>query len=234
MPVESSMKEYFQVAISSSLVLFGFDGEELHILLYKKVGEPFEGALVLPGKYIRPDMNNDQAMYDLMKERLGVDPKVIYLEQLKAFTKVFRNPLGRVVNVAYYALVKMTPKVIENTKKTKGIWTPYNSIPDLAFDHNEILNYAKERLKRRVKRRPVGFHLLPKEFTISQLQSLYEKTLDRDLDKRNFRKKIFNSNLILETGNTTNPKQHRKVAKLYMFDEDKYEKMSLKGYDFLF
>lgn len=234
MSTENFMQEYFQVALSSSLVLFGFDGEELHILLYHKVGEPYEGALVLPGKYIKPDMSNNQAMYDLMKERIGVDSSVIYLEQLKAFTKVFRNPLGRVVNVAYYALAKMTPKVLENTRKTKGMWIPYKSIPDLAFDHNDIVSYAKERLKRRVKRRPVGFHLLPKEFTISQLQSLYEKALDRELDKRNFRKKIFNSNLIIETGNTTDPQQHRKVAKLYMFDEDKYEKLSLKGYDFLF
>ena len=169
-----------------------------------------------------------------MIEKIAYDEHQTYIEQLKAFTKVFRNPLGRVVNVAYYALVKLTPQIEEKVKTQGGEWFPYDRVPDLAFDHNEIVKYAKERVKRRVKRRPVGFNLLGDEFTIAQLQSLYEKALNRELDKRNFRKKIFNSNLIIETGNTTDPKQHRKVSKLYRFDEEKYEKLSLKGYDFLF
>ncbi|HEY4538770.1 MAG TPA: NUDIX hydrolase [Faecalibacter sp.] len=227
-------EKYFQVALCSSLVLFGFDGEELKVLVYKKQGDPFEGALVLPGKYIAPSVSNDQAIHELLTEKIAYNEHETYIEQLKAFTKVFRNPMGRVINVAYYALVKLTPEIEEKVKLQGGCWYAYDRIPDLAFDHNEIIQYAKERIKRRVKRRPVGFNLLPAEFTIAQLQSLYEKALNRELDKRNFRKKIFNSNLIIETGNTTDPKLHRKVSKLYRFDEEKYEKLSLKGYDFLF
>lgn len=228
------LQEYFNFAVASSLVLFGFDGEELSILLTKKTHEPFLDAYILPGKYIRPTEGNDAAIHLLLNEKIGVDPNSIYLEQLKAFSKVFRNPMGRVVNIAYYALVKLTPAVKAHSEKFGGVWIPYNKIPDLAFDHNDIIVYAKERLKRRVKRRPVGFNLLPKEFTISQLQLIYEKALNRELDKRNFRKKIFNSNLIIESGNYTDPNLYRKISKLYMFDEDKYEKMTLKGYDFLF
>ena len=231
---ENPLEEYFQFAVASSLVLFGFDGEELFILLSKKSHDPFKDAYILPGKYIKPGEGNDGAMHDLLRERIGVDPDSIYLEQLKAFTKVFRNPLGRVINVAYYALVKLSPEIRSHSNQFENIWIPYNKIPDLAFDHNDIIVYAKERLKRRVKRRPVGFNLLPVEFTLTQLQLLYEKALNRELDKRNFRKKIFNSNLIIETGNLTDPKVYRKTSKLYRFDEEKYEKMTLKGYDFLF
>ncbi len=231
---ENPLQEYFHFAVASSLVLFGFDGEELFVLLSKKSHEPFKNAFILPGKYIKPSEGNDAVMHNLLKERIGVNPESIYLEQLKAFTKVFRNPIGRVINVAYYALVKLTPEIKSHTNEFEGTWIPYNKIPDMAFDHNEIIVYAKERLKRRVKRRPVGFNLLPKEFTLTQLQMLYEKALNRELDKRNFRKKIFNSNLIYETGNQTDPNVFRKTSKLYRFDEEKYEKMTLKGYDFLF
>lgn len=225
---------YFNIAMSSALVLFGFDGEDLKILIYRKKDEPFQGALALPSKYVAPNETNEMVIRQMLHERIGINPPNLYIEQLKAFVKVFRNPLGRVINVGYYALIKLTPEIEKEVANRKGIWVKYNDIPDLAFDHNEIVTYAKERVKRRVKRRPIGFNLLSKEFTIAQLQSLYEKALDRELDKRNFRKKIFNSNLIIETGNTTDPKEHRKVSKLYSFDAEKFERLSLKGYDFLF
>lgn len=228
------LDDYFKFAVASSMVLFGFDGDELFILLTEKTHEPFKNAKILPGKYIKPEIGNDAAMHELLRERVGVNPEEIYLEQLKAFTKVFRNPMGRVINVAYYALVKLTDDVIKHSETKNGHWVPYNQLVDLAFDHEEIVFYAKERLKRRVKRRPVGFNLLAGEFTIYQLQTLYEKALNRELDKRNFRKKIFNSNLIIETGNSTSPNVYKKTSKLYKFDEEKYEKMTLKGYDFLF
>ncbi|WP_395092285.1 NUDIX hydrolase [Vaginella massiliensis] len=231
---EEERKRYFDIAMSSALVLFGFDGEDLKILIYRKKDEPYQNALSLPSKYVAPNETNEMIIREMLHERIGINPQNLYIEQLKAFVKVFRNPLGRVINVAYYALLKLTPEIEIQVAERGGVWVKYNDIPDLAFDHNEIVSYAKERIKRRVKRRPIGFNLLPKEFTIAQLQSLYEKALDRELDKRNFRKKIFNSNLIFETGNTTDPKEHRKIAKLYSFDAEKFERLSLKGYDFLF
>ncbi|MDR3272572.1 MAG: NUDIX hydrolase [Flavobacteriaceae bacterium] len=222
---------YFNVAIATSLVLFGFDGENLRILFIRKKNEPFKGGLMLPSGYVSPSESIEKVVDKLMEKYTQVSYS--FTEQLKAFSKVFRNPLGRVINVAYYALVKLDEDLLTLSKKRGEEWIEYSQIPDLAFDHNEVIDYAKERLKRRVKRRPIGFYLLPKYFTIAQLQKLYETALNREMDKRNFRKKIFNSQLIIET-EMVDALSSRKAAKLYMFDADKYQKLSLKGYDFLF
>ena len=224
--------KYFRVALASSVVLFGFDGSELLIYIHQQQKEPHAGFNILPSVYILPDRSNEQEVRKLIHKNLKIED--LYLEQLKAFFHVYRNPFGRVVNIAFYALIKLDPDIQKRTAELNGKWIPYGEIPDLAFDHNEIIDYAKERLKRRFKRRPVGFNLLPKEFTLTELQALYESALGKEMDKRNFRKKIFKSELIVETGNQTDPEQTRKAAKLYRFDEDKYQKMTLKGYDFLF
>ncbi len=230
---DKNKETYFDIALATSIVLFGFDGEELLVLIKKKEKDPFKGAWFLPSEYVLPSEGLEQRVKKIMYEFIG--DQQTYLEQLKAFAKVFRNPEGRVINVSFYALIKLDKERIKKINQEKKLrWVSYNDLPDLAYDHEEIITYAKERLKRRVKRRPVGFHLLPKEFTIAELQTLYEKALDRVLDKRNFRKKIFNSDLIIDTGKITNPTNSRKISKLYRFDEDKYEKMSAKGYDFLF
>jgi len=229
--MDTEFKEaYFNTAIVTSVVLFGFEDDKLKILTIPQEFEPFKGASVLPSKYVRVNDSVESKVKEIMNELTDVDFE--YAEQLKAFTKVFRNPLGRVVNIAFYALVKINDEVLARCEKNNAKWEDYNQIPDLAFDHNEIIDYAKERLKRRVKRRPIGFLLLPKYFTINQLQKLYEIALDREMDKRNFRKKIFNSELIIETD--MEDTSGRKAAKLYKFDEERYEKLSLKGYDFLF
>lgn len=223
----------FKAALASSVVLFGFDGHSLLVYIQKQKSEPYSGWQTLPSSYVLPTESNELVVKQLISENLKVSEN-IYLEQLKAFFHVFRNPLGRVVNISFYALIKLSNEILDRTKELNGEWVPYDKIPDLAFDHNEIIDYAKERLKRRFKRRPVGFNLLPIEFTLTELQILYEAALGKEIDKRNFRKKIFKSELIVETGNKTNTEQTRKSAKLYKFDEDKYEKMTLKGYDFLF
>ena len=162
------------------------------------------------------------------------DPSMI--EQLQAFGKVFRHPGGRVVNIAHYALVSKDDFQASQWDEHDMQWVPYSKIPDLAFDHNEIVQYAKERLKRRVKRRPVGFRLLPEEFTLGQLQTLYETTLVKTFDKRNFRKKLFKTTLLIDLEKNADGKgsgQH-KGSQLFSFNKDKYEKMKLEGYDFLF
>lgn len=225
------IEEYFNVALATSLVLFGFDLDKLHILLKYKDEEPYQGAYILPSKYIKPDEGIDQCTKQLLINTIGSEDA--YIEQLNASGKVFRNPLGRVVNIGHYGLIRFDPDESKEWLKRGFKWFPYDEIPDLAFDHNDIIDFAKERLKRRVKRRPVGFNLLPEEFTITQLQSLYETALSKSFDKRNFRKKIFNSQLLIDLEKTT-PNASGKESKLYSFDEDKYAKMSTKGYDFLF
>ena len=228
------IKDYFNVAISVSMVIFAFDGEKIRILVQRRKEEPFTGAWQLPSRYVLPSESLELNAKILLEETIPMTETIdSYSEQLNAFGKVYRNPLGRVVNVGFYCIVKMTDEDRHLAERKDMMWAAYTEIPDLAFDHNEIIDYAKQRLKRRFKRRPVGFSLLPKEFTLTQLQTLYEGALNKKFDKRNFRKKVFNSALLIDLDKTIET-SYGKVSKLYRFDEDKYEKMSLKGYDFLF
>ncbi|WP_448539257.1 NUDIX hydrolase [Schleiferia thermophila] len=228
---DNNKEQYFNVALATGIVLFAFDLEHLHILLTRKKEEPFKGAWVIPSRYVKADESLEENVKVLLKNTIGHED--VYLEQLNAFAKVYRNPIGRVVNIPFYGLMQLTEKEFKNAEKNNCKWIKYHDVPDMAFDHNEIIDYAKERLKRRVKRRPVGFNSLPKEFTLNQLQTLYEQALNKIFDKRNFRKKIFNSQLLVDTGKTIITSQG-KESKLYKFDMERYEKMSLKGYDFLF
>ena len=137
---------------------------------------------------------------------------------------------------AFYALVRKEDFLAEKWESHGMQWVPIDRVPDLAFDHNDVVTYARERLKRRVKRRPVGFHLLPSEFTLGQLQSLYEQALGKTFDKRNFRKKLFKSPLLtdLEKKATGGEKGQHKGSRLYTFDRERYQRMKSEGYDFLF
>jgi 8-oxo-dGTP diphosphatase len=225
----------FGVALSTSLVLFGFDGSNLQVLLARSNRPPYQGALFLPSRYLNKDDELMLSARKMFEQLFGYeDPAMI--EQLQAFGKVFRHPGGRVINVAHYALVRKGDFQAEKWDKHDMQWVSFSQVPDLAFDHNEIVEYAKERLKRRVKRRPVGFKLLPDEFTLGQLQNLYETALGKSFDKRNFRKKLFKTTLLINLerkADGTAPGQH-KGSQLFSFNAEKYQKMKIQGYDFLF
>ena len=166
----------FSVALSTSLVVFGFDGVDLKILLARSTRPPFEGALFLPSRYLKAGEELLLSAKKMFSDLFGYDnPSTV--EQLRAFGQVFRHPGGRVVNIAHYALVHTDDFKTEKWEQHGMHWVSVSEIPDLAFDHNDIADYARERLKRRVRRRPVGFDLLPKEFTLGQLQNLYEKAM---------------------------------------------------------
>lgn len=223
----------FHAAIVTSVVVFGFDGDDLKVLVANKVNEPFQGALILPTKVVSPGEAVDHAAKELLVAVTGKDDW--YLEQLNAFARLYRNPAGRVINIAFYGLIKLDDQLISKLKKDDYGWYDRDAVPPLAYDHDEILEFARERLKRRVKRRPIGFSLLPREFTLNQLQRLYECALGKSFDKRNFRRKILKSELLIELEKKTDPTSDvKKPSQLYMFNEKKYRKMTLKGYDFVF
>lgn len=225
----------FSVALSLSLVIFGFDGTELQVLTVPSSYSPFKGALILPSKYLT---ENDELLLSARKLFEGIvgEQNEITIEQLRAFGGFYRHPNGRVVNIPHYALVKKVD--FRNSKWLEfGFkWYPVKLVPDLAYDHNEVVDYALERLKRRVKRRPVGFHLLSEEFTLGQLQNLYESALGKKFDRRNFRKKLFNTTLIIDLEKAADgvEKGQKKGSKLYKFNSAEYDKMKIQGYDFLF
>jgi 8-oxo-dGTP diphosphatase len=225
----------FSVALSTSLVVFGFDGADLKILLARSTRPPFQGALFLPSRYLKVNEELLLSAKKMFSDLFGYDnPSTV--EQLRAFGQVFRHPGGRVVNIAHYALVHTDDFRAEEWEQHGMHWVSVSEVPDLAFDHNEIVNYARERLKRRVRRRPVGFDLLPKEFTLGQLQNLYEKAMDKTFDKRNFRKKLFKSKLLIDLEKKSDGSgygQH-KGSLLFSFDVEAYSLMKLKGYDFVF
>lgn len=222
--------QYPRGALTVDCVVFGFGEGELKVLLIERGLEPFKGRWALPGGFVRVDETLDAAARRELEEEAGI--KDVFLEQLYTFGTVNRDPRERVVSVAYYALVTLanfTTKAA--TDASDAQWFPVSKVPELAFDHSEILVAALNRLKGKVRYEPIGFELLPPKFTLSQLQHLYESVLETELDKRNFRKKVLGLGLLLPLKETQITGRHR-PAQLFRFDAEKYEKLKKRGFNF--
>jgi len=208
-------------------VVFGFDEGELKVLVIQRALEPFKGRWALPGGFVRVDETLDAAARRELAEEAGLWD--VFLEQLFTFGAVDRDPRERVVSVAYYALVKLAAHETKAaTDAADARWFPVSRVPRLAFDHAEILATALARLKAKVRYEPIGFELLPPNFTLSQLQHLYEAVLGNELDKRNFRKKVLSFGLLVPLKETQMTGRHR-PAQLFRFDAAKYRR---KGFNF--
>ncbi len=222
--------EYPRPALTVDCVVFGIDEEDLKVLLIKRGLEPFEGSWALPGGFVQMEESLPDAARRELQEETGLDR--VFLEQLFTFGEVARDPRGRVVSVAYYALVRLLDhKVQAATDAQDASWFPVWDTPTLAFDHSRILQMALERLKGKVRYVPIGFELLPRKFTLSQLQRLYSMVLERELDRRNFRKKILSMDILDELDEVERDVAHR-AARLYRFNERKYKKLVKAGFDF--
>ena len=222
--------QYPRAALTVDCVVFGFDEGELKVLLIERALEPFKGKWALPGGFVRVEETLDEAARRELEEEAGL--KKIFLEQLYTFGGVKRDPRERVVSVAYYALVKLAAhETRAATDAADARWFPISKVPELAFDHAEILAAALARLKGKVRYQPIGFELLPPRFTLSQLQHLYEAVLEMPLDKRNFRKKVLSFGLLVPLKETQMTGRHR-PAQLFRFDAEKYEKLKKKGFNF--
>ena len=190
----------------------------------------FEGKWALPGGFVRVDETLDEAARRELEEETGL--RKIFLEQLYTFAEVDRDPRERVVSVAYYALVNLRDQQVQAATDARDAgWFGVHDMPSLAFDHAEILRVALERLRGKLRYQPVGFELLPKKFTLSELQHLYELVLERKLDKRNFRKRVLTMDLLVETDEVQQDVAHR-AARLYRFDERKYRRLLKTGSHF--
>ncbi len=222
--------EYPRPALTVDCVVFGLDEDELEVMLIRRGLEPFAGRWALPGGFVHLDETLEDAARRELEEETGL--RKVFLEQLYTFGAVDRDPRERVVTVAYYALVKLSDhKVRAATDATDAAWFSLSDLPDLAFDHAHILEVALERLKGKVRYQPIGFELLPKKFTLTQLQRMYEVILDRPLDKRNFRKKILGMDLLIELDEVQKDVAHR-AARLYKFDDRHYRKLVKQGFSF--
>ena len=222
--------EYPRPALTVDCVVFGLDDEDLKVLLIERGQPPFAECWALPGGFVRLDETLEQAARRELREETAIDN--VYLEQLYTFGAIDRDPRERVVTVAYYALVNLREHRIEAASDAKSAaWFAVDDTPRLAFDHDRILQVAQERLRGKVRYQPIGFELLPRKFTLRQLQHLYETILDRPLDKRNFRKKILSMDLLEELDEVETDVAHR-AARLYRFDRKKYQRLSKRGFNF--
>lgn len=224
--------EYPRPSVTVDCILFGFDEGELKVLLIQRAGEPFKGLWAFPGGFL--DTNDDQTVEDAAKRELEEETGLtnVFMEQLYTFGDMGRDPRGRTVSVAYYALIKLSDYAVQaGSDADNAQWFNISEVPRLAFDHARILQVASERLKGKVRYQPIGFELLPQKFTLSQLQHLYETVLEQPLDKRNFRKKILKMNLLHELEEWQAGVPHR-AARLYRFDKQRYEELKSRGFNF--
>lgn len=219
-------------AITIDCVIFGFDKGSLEVLLVQHGEGISKGKWGLPGGWIYKKESTDDAAHRLLNELTGLDN--IYLEQLKAFGDPDRFPLRRVITIGYYALVKREDYNIKaGFTASDAKWYKIDSIPDLIYDHNEILSYSIQHLRNRVRQAPIGFNLLPEKFTLLQLMHLYEEILGVEMDKSNFRRKILHMKLLVALDEKQQDVSHR-AAKLYQFDPEIYTKLTEKGFNFEF
>ena len=218
--------EYPRPSVTTDCVIFGYDGKTTRVLLVQRGGEPFKGQWAFPGGFLEMDENALDCARRELEEETGL--KEAYVEQLHTFTDVNRDPRERVVTIAYYMLVK-TDKVKGGDDAAKAQWFPVGDIPQLAFDHDRILRMATSRLKEQMHTEPVGFELLPETFTMSDLQNLYESVLEVHFDQRHFSSKILQLGILDEAGEVSS-EISSKPAKIYRFNQDKYQQMKAKGF----
>ncbi len=222
--------EYQRPALTADCVIFGFDGGELKLLLIERENEPFKNKWALPGGFVYIDETTEACARRILLEKSGI--RNVYIEQLYTFSEVERDPRERIISVAYYALVnKHQYELIAGRDTLKAEWFEVSKLPKLAFDHNNIVNTAIQRLKGKVTYQPIGFELLDEKFTLTQLQTLYESILGLPIDKRNFRKKIAGMGL-LEQLNEKEKNVAHKAARFYKFDKKIYKELTRKGFHF--
>lgn len=226
---ESYCYAYPRPNVAVDCVVFGLDEQTtLKVMLIRRRDVPKGWAL--PGGFVRIHESLEEAARRELAEETGI--RDVFLEQLYTFGAVDRDSRDRVISVAYYALVNLGEyAIVAATDAEAAAWFAIDAIPPLAFDHAEILKTAINRLKGKLRYEPIGFELLPKKFTLSQLQKLYETVLGQELDKRNFRKKFLKMDLLMELDELQTGVAHR-AARLYQFDEAKYRQLKEKGFNF--
>lgn len=222
--------EQQNINLAVDAVVFGYKDENLYVLLVKQKYGTFKEHWVLPGGFVLENESLDQAVERELKEETNVAAD--YLEQLYTFGAVDRDPRRRVVSVAYLALVNPNNlKIKADTDALDVAWFLVHQIPQLPFDHNKIIDIGLERLRSKVHYNPIGFDLLEEEFVFSDLENLYKTILNKDIDRRNFRKKILSFEILIDTG------EKRKIGsgrpgQVYRFNKQKYKALDQKGFHF--
>ncbi|MCB0346497.1 MAG: NUDIX hydrolase [Bdellovibrionales bacterium] len=221
------------IHLTVDIVVFHMLEDELHVLLVKRGYDPFKNCWALPGGFVEENEALDDAVIRELKEETSVTD--VYCEQLYTFGGLGRDPRHRTVTVAYMALMPSDkqPQLEAGTDAADASWFKVKKLPKLAFDHADIVAYGMERLQNKLEWTTAGFKLLPKRFTLTQLQRVYESVLGRELDKRNFRRKVELLD-VLDPLEKFDRSGSSRPARLYEFSEKRFEKLKDKGILFPF
>ncbi|MDE5794175.1 MAG: NUDIX hydrolase [Muribaculaceae bacterium] len=218
--------KYPHPAVTTDCVIFGFDGEELKVLLIERGIDPYKGHWAFPGGFLNPDESAETGALRELKEETGIESA--YIEQFHAYSVPDRDPRERVITIAYMALVKIQ-EARGGDDAADAKWFPIGKTPSLAFDHDLILRDALARLRERIHFHPIGYDLLPEKFTMKELQTLYEAVLGVHFDRRNFAKKMQHLDILVQLDETIWPTPKRE-AFLYKFNLEKYNELKRRGF----
>lgn len=218
--------KYPHPSVTTDCVIFGFDGEKLQVLLVERGIDPYKGCWAFPGGFIKIDESCEEGALRELEEETGLTGA--YIEQFHTFSNPSRDPRERVITVAYYALVRIQD-VRAGDDAAKAEWFALDKVPQLAFDHDSVLQKALKALRERIHFEPIGFELLPEKFTLRQLQTLYEAILDVNFDRSNFAKKMLHFNILTQLDETVWPTPKRE-AYLYSFNQESYNELKQKGF----
>jgi len=221
--------EQLRFLVAVDCIIVGFSDGELNLLLLKRSIEPALGCWSLPGGFIKEHESAEEAASRVLSSLTGLSQ--LYMEQLKTFTEDQRDPGERVLSIAYYALVNVEDYDRDLVQQHNAYWRNINELPELIFDHGDMVRAALKRLQRKASTEPLGFNLLPEKFTVPQLQALYEAIYGRSIDKRNFRKKIQTMDF-LEKSEEKDKSSSKRGAFLYTFNQERYEKAINQGFSF--
>ncbi|ACU64352.1 NUDIX hydrolase [Chitinophaga pinensis] len=212
--------------VAVDCIIFGFQNGKLKLLIMQRKVDPMQGEWSLMGGFLQNGESVDEAAERVLKQTTGLEN--IYMDQLSCYGDVTRDSGARVISMAYYALIRISEHEQNPTQHFSAHWLELHQIPDLIFDHRQMIADALKKLRDNAHFHPIGFELLPEKFTLSQLRSLYEEIYQKELDKRNFRKKILSMN-VLEKLEEKDKTTSKKGAHLYRFDKEKYEELKQRG-----
>ncbi|MFP2995853.1 NUDIX domain-containing protein [Spongiivirga sp. MCCC 1A20706] len=215
--------------IATDCIIFGFDDGILKLLVFKRRVEPQKGAYSLIGSFVKLDESVTDAAKRVLEEITGLQN--VFMEELRTYNAVMRDPGYRCISIGQYALIRINEYDKELVEEHGAIWYPFDELPGLVLDHDDMVKDALARLRRKARYQPIGFELLPEKFTIPQLQSLYEAIYQKKMDSRNFRKKVLSFGVLIKL-NEKDKLSSKKGAFLYKFDHLKYEALVAKGINF--
>jgi 8-oxo-dGTP diphosphatase len=218
------------IKVAVDAIVFGYSKTEgVSVLLIKRKYPPYKDSWAIPGGFILQEESLEEAVKRELSEETGI--KVNYLEQLYTFGAPKRDPRQRIISIAYFALVKSSQfqQLKASTDAAEAQWFSINKLPSLAFDHKQILQTAIERVRAKIRYQPIGFELLDKKFPFADLEKLYVALLDRNIDRRNFTKKILSFGLLEDTGELAPATGAGRPSKIYQFNKKRYEELVKHG-----